>query len=603
MIKLVLLQLNAHLFTTTKSLLHKMDLPHFLAEMDTNIVVYSFQEICLNWEVKIEAVDATSRLIFPFANDTLALFYFIESDSSVSSLLLWDLLHSMPVGTKIISIEKATIDTVFKKKHYLGFIELKSEQSYSQAIIIRHYVKQRMSAVELESGLEDWSFGIPSGPGDATPLNACVRRILELKAENLEIILCGEPGQNFRYRKAVRIIGQDIPFPPLNIALKKNRLVEHASNPNVCLLHDTVILPRDFLQAMARFGDTFPFTGFQSIYALDKGCFALQRYADYATCLDNRQAKICGVIPSSNLPPQHSFIADSVYLQPDLPWISPLYYDPSCYLTGRLYVFKKSLWKECPQNESILWGKFEDVEHGDRAFQEHGIPMRVNTYSVTQNIIARDALCPPLVYRAGIAAKQQKFRPPLRFFALGEYKPIFPFSENEYRRRICDGFISRFVNPSIIPQLTNEAMLCRLNTIGRIWLASRILSHVVIPRNRLWVESLIDCFSTFLVGETAMSPWRSELLRHFLEDDSPDTQALLWEWNFSRQIRRSLAAPLCATGWKDFFHKNPKSKLGILLAMFLTNWWYPHYFHHPDGLRALVDSFLNALPTVDYCEE
>jgi hypothetical protein len=56
-------------------------------------------------------------------------------------------------------------------------------------------------------------------------------------------------------------------------------------------------------------------------------------------------------------------------------------YDRRAYVTGSLYLCKRSIWKQIRQDPAIEWNKLEDVEFGQRALSQYGVPPRVNPYA------------------------------------------------------------------------------------------------------------------------------------------------------------------------------------------------------------------------------
>lgn len=111
------------------------------------------------------------------------------------------------------------------------------------------------------------TLAIPTGPEDATLLNACVARILELDVPRKEIPRRLDLAEYlFKYWDQVRIVGEGI-APPVQICKKKNRLCTgSASYANLCIIHDRVFLPSNFREMVHRFGNAFPLTALQSIY-------------------------------------------------------------------------------------------------------------------------------------------------------------------------------------------------------------------------------------------------------------------------------------------------------------------------------------------------
>jgi hypothetical protein len=75
---------------------------------------------------------------------------------------------------------------------------------------------------------------IPTGPEDATLLNVAVKRILELNIQEKEILLCGRPGENFKYWDHVRIVGEDISAPPSKFH-EKEPTCSRGTYENLCM--------------------------------------------------------------------------------------------------------------------------------------------------------------------------------------------------------------------------------------------------------------------------------------------------------------------------------------------------------------------------------
>ena len=89
------------------------------------------------------------------------------------------------------------------------------------------------------------------------------------------------PHPDFKYFDKVRIVGTDIPAPPVHITRKKNVLAQEARYENLCIIHDRVLLPSNFWSAMVAFGDHYPFTGLQSFYFVDKHNLIPRKYSDF----------------------------------------------------------------------------------------------------------------------------------------------------------------------------------------------------------------------------------------------------------------------------------------------------------------------------------
>lgn len=420
------------LFKTPKN---KLFFDYCLLDKDTTAV--SFRTI-LNVPCQTMNVDAFFR--FDATGITHISLIGLVSDSRFNYLLFWDIFHTLPIGAKIIVIEEFDYDTAYDKRYYEKCIRL--EKQYTKnGFNFREYLKIDASMVEKESGLDEWSFGIPTGPGDPTFLNASVKRILELPIKKKEIILCGIPSVDFKYFDKVKIVGEDIPAPPVHITKKKNLIVKSASYKNLCIIHDRVLLPLNFIDAMQKYGDRFSFLGFTSLYFQDTANFYGFRYSDYAIALGNINflKTYLSKNSSTNIFSKEVFSNFEKSIN-----ISTMYaneYYGNAYLTGSLYIFKKSLWEFVPQNEKLFWAEFEDLEQGFYAY-DSGVPSRINPYAYTQTLFARVLLNLPqhlLKSLSGGKSSITRFKQSILTKVIGiffEKKPLLKISELNYKKQL-----------------------------------------------------------------------------------------------------------------------------------------------------------------------
>lgn len=369
---------------------------------------------------KIEKIMAFTRWINRF-DGTIVCDHLAEM-SEFAPIIWWDIAHTMSLGGRFIILGDASY---LQKEYYNGSFEVIGEEKGKTIL-----EKVAALRVEQEVGLDDWTFGIPVGPGDATALNAIVKRILELRCHHKEIILCGTPGTNFKYRSEVKIVGEDIPAPPVQICRKKNTIVYHAKYNNVCILHDRVFLPSDFMEAMRKYGDYYPFLGMQSIYMGDRWNRKCARYSDY-NLID---------LPSSNLNAVNGNIVthhttDVFESNVKFFYGNPCRFRTNSYLTGSMYIVKKSLWSFAKQEESLLWEDFEDIEQGLRLAKK-GVNSLVNPYAFTQSIFQRR----PVLGNGGVWYEniQKKALYKSYYFPLlhGQLKPKNRISARSWKEKI-----------------------------------------------------------------------------------------------------------------------------------------------------------------------
>ena len=158
-------------------------------------------------------VNATSTNIFNVVG-SIAIIN-VQTKSTLANIFYWELAHKCTVGNSIYIYEDSNDTCILDKSYYDNCFEKIVHTNFTQ------YRKCNTLPAEIDEGLDEWTFGIPVGPEDATFLNVVVERILSLDIPKKEILLCGRPNVNFKYFNHVRIVGEDIPAPPVLISTKK----------------------------------------------------------------------------------------------------------------------------------------------------------------------------------------------------------------------------------------------------------------------------------------------------------------------------------------------------------------------------------------------
>lgn len=330
----------------------------------------------------LKSANALQR--FPTLKAEALHFHGIESDSPLAPLWLWDIAHACPVGSTL-TFSGDNVDRAWLRRRYFAQ-SLRVASLEGDRIVFR---KTAPLPAECDHGLDRWSFCIPVGPGDPTQLNATVGRILRLEIPDVEVLLCGTPGEGFRYRDRVRIIGEDLPATPLIPGLKKNMLAEAASHGNLCILHDRVFLPRSFLRAVKAFGDIYPITTFQSLYFDDRLNLDYRRYSDLHKIGISPAQMPTGIARSDGHVSPFAPAARAAFESSRISHGNAFRFDRDRqYVTGSMYLCKRAVWLKEPQSSTLGWGEFEDVEHGLRA-SAAGIPSRINPHAITQSVSGR----------------------------------------------------------------------------------------------------------------------------------------------------------------------------------------------------------------------
>lgn len=398
-------------------------------------------------------ISALDRFLEPLKGDVVLAHF---DSSPLAAQLLWDITHRLPVGNKIyLTVSENTAGLLTRSYYRDAFNEISSGDSTT-----RCFIKQLPLVAEADRGLHSWSFCIPTGNGDPAALNACVARIISLDLPEFEIILCGRPHPDFRFERQVRIVGEDITAPPLHITRKKNVLAQAARYPNLCILHDRVLLPTNFREAIEKFGDDYPFTAFQSLWFADTWLAVPRRYSDADTMLSLPDINFS----KGRISRQDVLTFDATGFTGRHPKRASFGCD---YLTGSLYLCKKSVWQHVPQNESLYWQEYEDIEHGIYAAHA-GIPSSINPYAFTLTLSYRSifnffGMCRGMQENGKISLQ----RAPQEFWGFPR-RPHLTLKESDARTRMA-AFARKYVgNDRIVREASSLRGLKRYCLVARL---------------------------------------------------------------------------------------------------------------------------------------
>ncbi|MBT9431678.1 hypothetical protein JZM24_05170 [Candidatus Sodalis endolongispinus] len=187
----------------------------FLRDVSRTTII-TFRDLVVPKIMKEEyTVNGTSRYLFDDIDDVLL--YNVQSYSPLYAQIIWDIAHQVKPSGMIYLAENYDTDCLLERSYFRdAFIEVNNASNY-----LRAFQKVSPLIIESDRGLDEWTFCIPVGPEEPQFLNKCVERILELDIPNKEIILCGMPHKDFKFFDKVRIVGEDIPAPPVHITRKK----------------------------------------------------------------------------------------------------------------------------------------------------------------------------------------------------------------------------------------------------------------------------------------------------------------------------------------------------------------------------------------------
>jgi len=531
-------------------------------------------------------INACSRFLNLPQRDLI--FYGIESDSPLAPLILWDAVHRLAIGATVMLLGDYGHISYLERAYFQTSLTV--EKRDGERVYLRKIAPLK---AELDAGLHRWSFCIPTGPGDATGLNMVVKRILELKVPEKEILLCGRPDKSFRYFDHVRIVGEDIPAPPVWITRKKNVLAQEARYENLCILHDRVFLPLDFMAVMQRFGDYYPFAGFQSLWFDDKLNLSPVRYSDYGCAEEDHHVNVVAI----NKQGQPSLFRPELFTEiekQNFKIANPLRLQRGSYLTGSLYIVKRSVWLHTPQNDELYWAQFEDIEQARRC-ERHGIPHVIIKGAFTQSLFAR-----PILYFAGYssyfsangtASMTRKVLP----LAAEMLKPLIKLSENEAQIRLAR-FSSKYCH-SGISRYANES-----DMLGRI---ISIVYSAQMPFQKSAIACFIDDIERDVLCDQLGFGSKQWLLEQFIQHRTlckinlgPRFKELAFQFSQRPDGRRFYKNIL------DYFPKRGWAvKFGSWLSAIRLARVNGDYFYHPDGWYGYYRSIMACTPFIDYAKD
>ncbi|MFC5430235.1 hypothetical protein ACFPTO_15705 [Paraburkholderia denitrificans] len=514
----------AHLKALGYTPVSKVTAPMLPAEVAaraaTGATIVTFRPVARHYRPEtIKRVNASERFSWLKSQDVVM--YGVESDTLLAPLILWDVAHAIELGATITMLGDASPFKYLQRDYFATSFEAVGTADGGVA-----FRKHSPLLAEHDSGLEAWTFGIPVGPEDATLLNVAVERILDLKIENKEILLCGRPGSNFKYFDRVRIVGEDITAPPVRISAKKNRLAQEAKHPNLCIIHDRVFLPENFDEVVKRFGDCYPLTAMQCVYFEDKLNMVPRRYSDVGISHKVRGQSERGVMRNEGVERPSEFAPAVLALTERRGFFAhnTLRYDQTSYLTGSMYICKKSVWLACPQNESLHWLEFEDLEHGYRA-SDMGVPSRVNPFGVTQSLVSR----PLLMYVSGTFSESAKGKARLT----RAWTTVLPIKRKpaikvntvkalEAMNRFAEKYIPAEIRRQL-PAASVEHSAHRLTTI------IDMLSRVRVPMNAEKLRAFVADFEKWVVFDQLPVSWTERVVHEFLSERADPVRVLVME--------------------------------------------------------------------------
>lgn len=224
-----------------------------------------------------------------------------------------------------------------------------------------------------------WTFGIVT---DGSVGSRVVRMIMSIVAEvpDAEVIVVGGTKDAIQNEQPHCVVDNiyHIPFAedakPAWITRKKNLIAQHASNNNICIMHDYVGLGPGWASGFEIFGEDW-LTCTNKIQNLDG-----TRFRDW--CVLHHDAWMYPPI-DDKLPPDT--VAGSLVpydQKPDPRWQ---------YYSGAYFCSKKSVLIDVPFDETRSWGQGEDVQWSRLIYKTYGSGVfNFNPHSIVRFLKQKD---------------------------------------------------------------------------------------------------------------------------------------------------------------------------------------------------------------------
>ncbi len=535
------------------------------------------------WTTSWREMDATVRLVWPAGVNRLALVG-VQSLSSLDALLLWDLTHSAPVGSELLIADHAPLlrSTPLDRRYYVDWMR----EEDSPASCERLFRKVAPAPAEADSGLGAWTFGLPMERPNATVLARLQERIGGLGLDAFEILVaCPE--------EQARSLPEGVSHAPTHsgatLTYKKNALANAAAHSNLCLFHDRLLPPRNFRQAIEAFGDAFPITGFQNllINPVDQ---SIARYSDYHAEFGPGADRVSSVTPAGL--PTRRLYRDLLDLRQnwrsDFAEASIHEYGPTFYLTGSLYLAKRSVWRMCGQDEAIDWGGLEDVEFGHRALDTFGIPMRVNPLAFARTDRLRPIVSEGAHAHVADSIEAPVLRPGKATLDTDQaIAPVFNISDADYRSRLllfCEQWVAP-MNRALARRHIALASLADMHDLARLLVTLLFLCQV--RRTEPELRAFVAAASSELLLSPMDRASETSIVSRVMDND-----ALIDEF-----IRSNYVTDLLLVGEKrPLFDCEPWEREDLLTARVLEAWTDPrHGVSHPGPFPAFAAAIRAAL--------
>lgn len=254
-------------------------------------------------------------------------------------------------------ISKDNKKNLSKDKINLNIKLNKKNESFRNGL---RFICQKTKSLKIPNdGIIKWTFGIITNGKRGDWVQQIIKSVRQQKIPHFEIIICGT------YTGKV---GKDIIYIPFNkrddkgwITKKKNLIVQKARYENICMLHDRMVLDKNWYKGIKKWGNCFENLGCVQTY---NGSRVNDWIASHFF-VENRE--------------RDKFSFESYVNYPD--WYESVWFLGQLNIFKKYIVVKNNLW----WNENLYYGQREDYDFSKR-LNKSGFIHRFNNLSKVETL-------------------------------------------------------------------------------------------------------------------------------------------------------------------------------------------------------------------------
>ncbi|WP_133251157.1 hypothetical protein [Novacetimonas pomaceti] len=534
------------------------------------------------------SIDGCTRIDFSkgINKDNTIILCCMHAITTFCDQIVWDAAHSIPVGGKLIIIEPTSPDSILRREYFSRCMSVSI--TTRNGLTIEEWSKTEALPSEKDGGLKKWSFCVPMQKCSYDSVNVILQNIKLLNLDEFELLIgCSEKSEPFPDpRVKIVTVGKE----NQSLTQKKNFLANISRYENLCIFHDRVVIPINFKEAIENFGDCFGIASFQSIY-IDWNSGRVERYSDFHVAHEDGHhilsAEVFGetdkraVLYTQNVPIRLRWRMATSEAHPGEA-------SENTYLTGTMYLTKRSIWSMVKQDPKINWDEQEDVEFGFHALLHFGIPSRINPYGITISRRARHIMI-GLKYMSDRYEKNPKESVAIPPILKTVNRPASKNEELEIRKKAWTLTEKYAVRSDALRVRVFTDPISSQNNWTLYWVS--ILYSMVIPRDLHSIKEFLIDFSKAMFG----SPYDKGTLLYLSEEILEGkffVDAVIENGYFTQSIRNV-----------DVIHATETPSDSIMID-YITNqiWRAPKYYRLPETyaeLQKMVICALSALPDQD----